>query len=267
MLTEIGGGNWWNVYIGGPEATHRWQPEDVKAYEHAGISRFLLCYVGRQSDHLSLLNAAQGTADGKDAVQILKTFGMTAHGTPVCLDLEKRTFDAAPHGSLDYAVAWCQAVRQAGLRPGVYSNPGPLQALHERADRPDWVWIASWIRHTPASLDPHQATGMPASMWPNQGQRVWQYAGIINGKACTVGGFDVEIDVADPGCLVGTGVVPHPPPPPPHGHTYTVQHGDTLAAIARKFSIAGGWQQLFDLNRDVVKDPDVIHAGEVLKLP
>jgi hypothetical protein len=43
MLAEIGRGNWWNVCIGGPAATHRWTPQDVQAYERAGIGRFLLC--------------------------------------------------------------------------------------------------------------------------------------------------------------------------------------------------------------------------------
>jgi GH25 family lysozyme M1 (1,4-beta-N-acetylmuramidase) len=115
-------------------------------------------------------------------VQILKTFGHAAAGTPVCLDLERRTWEAAPSAALDYAVAWCQAVRQAGLRPGVYSNPDPLKALHARAGGPDWVWIASWILEGPDSgLDPCRATGMPAAMWGSQGQRVWQYASCFVG--------------------------------------------------------------------------------------
>jgi resuscitation-promoting factor RpfA len=79
--------------------------------------------------------------------------------------------------------------------------------------------------------------------------------------------MSVEIDVADPGCLVGSGGSPPPPPPPPPGHTYTVRPGDTLAAIAREFSIAGDWQALYALNRAVIGPaPDVIRPGEVLQL-
>jgi Domain of unknown function (DUF1906)/LysM domain len=270
MLDEIGGGKWWNVYIGGPEASFTWQPEHMHAYQQQGIHHFLLCYVGRQSGHVSRLTTSQGGQDGDDACQRVKDFGLAEAGTPVCLDLELRTFEAAPSASLDYAGAWCAAVRAAGLRPGVYANPGPLQALHERAAKPDWVWIASWVQHTPAAdSNPHEATGVPDDQWPQHGQRAWQYAGQIGNHACQVGGVDVDIDVADAACLVDTsGHPPPPPPPPPHGHTYTVQPGDHLASIARKLGIAGGWQALYGLNRAVIgPDPDVLRPGEVLRLP
>jgi Domain of unknown function (DUF1906)/LysM domain len=279
MLDEIDG-KWWNVYIGGPEATHTWTLEDVREYEQHGIDKFLLCYVGRQIEQLSRLTTRQGELDGEDACQLVKNFGMFAAGTPVCLDLELHTFEASPTGSLDYVGAWCQTVRSAGLRPGVYANPESLQALHERAAKPDWVWIASWVR-TDANPDanPHDATGVPASHWGVHGQRAWQYAGALGDTPCEVGGIDVEIDVADAACLatkdgpvVVDGGHPHPPPPPPPppppGQTYTVQPGDHLASIARRFNVAGGWPTLYALNRAVIgPDPDVLRPGEVLRLP
>ena len=47
-----------------------------------------------------------------------------------------------------------------------------------------------------------------------------------------------------------------------------MQPGDHLAGIARTFGIAGGWQALYALNRDVIgPDADIIQPGEVLKLP
>lgn len=72
----------------------------------------------------------------------------------------------------------------------MYANPGPLQALHERAAKPDWVWIASWIQNTPAAdSDPHEATGVPDDQWPQHGQRAWQYAGRIARKLGIAGGW------------------------------------------------------------------------------
>ncbi len=47
---------------------------------------------------------------------------------------------------------------------------------------------------------------------------------------------------------------------------YFVAAGDTLAKIARKEAVAGGWQALHDLNRDTVSDPNLIRAGQQLKL-
>ncbi|HEY7146476.1 MAG TPA: glycoside hydrolase domain-containing protein [Streptosporangiaceae bacterium] len=203
MLEEIGG-SWWNVYMGGPESGGSgWTPERVRKFAGQGISHFLLLYVGRQWGQVPLLTEDQGEIDGNEACRLAGRFGYSAVGTPVCLDLEARTFDAAPHASLDYACGWCHAVRAHGFRPGVYSTPRALIPLHARGDRPDWVWAASWTRHhADHGADPHQAPGLPDGLWPHQGQRVWQYAGAFSGRPCSVGGVDVDINVADAGCLV-----------------------------------------------------------------
>lgn len=50
--------------------------------------------------------------------------------------------------------------------------------------------------------------------------------------------------------------------------TYTVQPGDTLSGIAKKlFGNANEYMAIFNANRDQLKDPDVIHPGQVLKIP
>ncbi|MFF4690333.1 transglycosylase family protein [Streptomyces sp. NPDC001307] len=47
---------------------------------------------------------------------------------------------------------------------------------------------------------------------------------------------------------------------------YKVVKGDTLSAIAEKHHVAGGWQKLFQLNKDIVKDADLIYPGQQLHL-
>jgi nucleoid-associated protein YgaU len=47
---------------------------------------------------------------------------------------------------------------------------------------------------------------------------------------------------------------------------YTVVSGDTLSKIAAAKHVAGGWQKLYDLNKDTVKDADLIHPGDHLHL-
>src|SRR5262245_46625294 len=126
MLEDIGG-TWWNVYMGGPESRGSgWTPALLERYKNHGITHFLLTYVGRQQHEISLLTFSQGERDGNEACQLAAHFGHSVAGTPVCLDLEGETFDAAPHASLDYAAGWCHAVRAHRLRPGVYSNPRAL---------------------------------------------------------------------------------------------------------------------------------------------
>ncbi|MEV6210899.1 transglycosylase family protein [Kitasatospora sp. NPDC051914] len=49
--------------------------------------------------------------------------------------------------------------------------------------------------------------------------------------------------------------------------TYTVQPGDTLSGIAADRGTAGGWEQLYANNREVVgADPDLILPGQQLQL-
>ncbi|MNY02824.1 LysM domain/BON superfamily protein [compost metagenome] len=49
--------------------------------------------------------------------------------------------------------------------------------------------------------------------------------------------------------------------------TYTVKDGDTLYGIAKKLLGDGTrWPELFELNKDKIKDPNVIYPGLVLRL-
>src|SRR5688572_22354522 len=50
--------------------------------------------------------------------------------------------------------------------------------------------------------------------------------------------------------------------------TYTVQPGDTLSGIAKKFlGNANAYMDIFNANKDKLKDPDKIQPGQVLKIP
>ena len=50
--------------------------------------------------------------------------------------------------------------------------------------------------------------------------------------------------------------------------TITVQPGDSLSKIAkREYGDANKWHAIFEANRDKIKNPDLIHPGQVLTLP
>lgn len=50
--------------------------------------------------------------------------------------------------------------------------------------------------------------------------------------------------------------------------TYTVVKGDSLSKIAkREYGKASEWRRIFDANRDQITDPDLIHPGQVLRIP
>ncbi|MFB6632559.1 transglycosylase family protein [Streptomyces sp. NPDC056362] len=51
------------------------------------------------------------------------------------------------------------------------------------------------------------------------------------------------------------------------GRVHTVQRGDTLASIARRFGIKGGWKALYAANRTVIgADPNRIVVGTMLRI-
>ncbi|BBJ38966.1 hypothetical protein SSPO_016840 [Streptomyces antimycoticus] len=68
--------------------------------------------------------------------------------------------------------------------------------------------------------------------------------------------------------LIVPKAVPEPPAKAqPQAGSYTVVHGDTLSAIADTENVAGGWERLYEINRQVIgADPDVIRPGQRLTL-
>lgn len=49
---------------------------------------------------------------------------------------------------------------------------------------------------------------------------------------------------------------------------YTVKSGDSLSKIAQKqYGDASKWKQIFDANRDQIKDANLIQPGQKLKIP
>ena len=50
--------------------------------------------------------------------------------------------------------------------------------------------------------------------------------------------------------------------------TYTVESGDTLSGISRKmYGDANKYQRIFEANQPMLKDPDKIYPGQVLRIP
>jgi nucleoid-associated protein YgaU len=58
------------------------------------------------------------------------------------------------------------------------------------------------------------------------------------------------------------------PAPQGAGRMYSVQPGDSLSKIAKKFyGNANDWKRIFEANRDRIKNPDLIQPGWTLKIP
>jgi nucleoid-associated protein YgaU len=54
----------------------------------------------------------------------------------------------------------------------------------------------------------------------------------------------------------------------PAGKTYTVVQGDSLSKIAkREYGDANKWRQIYQANKDVIENPDLIEPGQNLIIP
>jgi nucleoid-associated protein YgaU len=61
---------------------------------------------------------------------------------------------------------------------------------------------------------------------------------------------------------------PGPKPSSGSATTYTVKSGDTLSKIAKDFyGDASKYKKIFEANKDILKDPNMIKVGQVLKIP
>ena len=66
---------------------------------------------------------------------------------------------------------------------------------------------------------------------------------------------------------------PLPPLETPTGtsgqsNTYVVVSGDSLSKIAKRYyGDANKWNRIYEANRDLIKDPDLIHPGQRLTIP
>ena len=63
---------------------------------------------------------------------------------------------------------------------------------------------------------------------------------------------------------------PSTPKPAPESqyNTYTVKSGDTLSGIAlSQLGNASRWREIYNLNKDIIKDPNLIYPGQKFKVP
>ena len=52
------------------------------------------------------------------------------------------------------------------------------------------------------------------------------------------------------------------------GRTYTVVQGDSLSGIAeRQYGDANKWPTIYEANRNIISNPDVIHPGQSFRIP
>ena len=79
---------------------------------------------------------------------------------------------------------------------------------------------------------------------------------------------NAEYYAAKPTEAPSTTPAPNPDKAEPQYSTYTVKSGDSLSTIAKnKLGSVSRWKEIYDLNKDIVKNPNLIYPGQQLKIP
>jgi hypothetical protein len=169
---------WTGVYIGGPcNGGSGWTKALVSQFASQLDWTFMPTYVGQQSAAICgahTLTAAQGTADAAATVSRMMTFGWQPNrDIPVALDLEAGTYAANASGSTAYAKAWRDAVRAAGYKAYIYSNPTGINGMFDAGVKFDGAWAASYFYTSFAAVKPEDLTQL-GGRYTNQ-NRAWQY--------------------------------------------------------------------------------------------
>jgi GH25 family lysozyme M1 (1,4-beta-N-acetylmuramidase) len=248
------------VFVKASENTY----SDSKFTQHWQGSKSVGMYRGAfHFFHSELDNAAQ------QAAAFIQAVGVDKGELPPVLDLEPvldaNKKDISPSGNtlLTRAKTWLDAVESAfGRKPMIYTSTSYATAHAVNAswlaNYPLWIAQYPWMPGTHNEYTdpgtPPTPGGIPQQPPVFQPWIIWQYteSGRLNAFS---GGVDFDYfkgSLADLAQFAGTSIAPT--------ITYTMQAGDTLAAIALKFNVS--LTDLVNLNNAVLIQP-----GKVLNLP
>ena len=122
------------------------------------------------------------------------------------------------------------------------------------------TWRANGGVGNPANATREQQIAVAERVLMSQGIGAWPVCGKHAGDV-------TPIAATKPGMLSN----PLSPSPSPTStgsmSVYTVVPGDTLWSIAARHEVPGGWQQVYEANRAVVTDPNLILVGQSLRIP
>jgi resuscitation-promoting factor RpfA len=117
------------------------------------------------------------------------------------------------------------------------------------------TWRANGGVGNPANASREQQIAVAERVLVSQGIRAWPVCGRHAGDITTR--TQPEKPAAPSSAPASTGPT----------SDYTVVSGDTLWSIATDRDVPGGWQRIYDANRNSVADPDLIQVGQTLHIP
>lgn len=200
------------------------------------------------------LNEAQAREEAEKVLEILNKRPLDF---PVFYDLEWSRQRALGSAAITRIVkAFRRVVLDGGYLFGIYCNTDWYYHVLDTKSLPYDYWLAAY---------PYNDRGtLVESLRPPAGIG-WQYSS--KGRVPGISG-NVDLDVFYKTYPVRpasseSSCPEHDDPKPSDYFLYTIQSGDTLTSIARRYNTTV--QKLTELNH--ISDPDLIYAGTTLKIP
>ena len=129
-----------------------------------------------------------------------------------------------------------------------------------------WIITATWTANAEAIRNELSALGLPANDVQVQ----------VEGDTVRLTGTAADAETREKlilaaGNVAGVAKVEEQiatAAPAPEPVFYTVRKGDTLSAISKaQYGSANKYMTIFEANRPMLKDPDKIYPGQVLRIP
>jgi nucleoid-associated protein YgaU len=94
------------------------------------------------------------------------------------------------------------------------------------------------------------------------------FDGILGKKGNTASAAKPDFSNVQSGGSSTAPAAPEPEVTNGSGKTYVVVSGDSLSKIAkREYGDASKWPRIYEANKDLIKDPNLIYPGQELKVP
>ena len=124
------------------------------------------------------MSVEQAQAEAEKCIEVIKNLSPTY---PVFFDMEekKQISGLNTDTRTKMAIAFCEKIRQAGFKPGIYANPSFMENYYDKSrivGKYD-IWLAHWTK----------SPDCPSKY--NYGQTMWQWG------LDRIGGYDVDGDI------------------------------------------------------------------------
>lgn len=124
------------------------------------------------------MSVEQAQTEAEKCIEVIKNLSPTY---PVFFDMEekKQIDNLNTEIRTKMVIAFCEKIRQAGFKPGVYANPSFMENYYDKSrivGRYD-IWLAHWTN------SPERPSGF------SYGQTMWQWG------LDRIGGYDVDGDI------------------------------------------------------------------------